>query len=221
VAPGTYAAIELADTGTGMPPEVLEHIFEPFFSTKTTGDGTGLGLSMVYGFIRQSGGDIKVYSEVGRGTVFKLFLPLAVSAQMPIAQTTAPGNGLTAGGGEVILAVEDNPQIRATAVRQLRDLGYQVREADCADTALQILDTAEPVDLLFTDVIMPNSINGKELAVRARARRAELKVLFTSGFPGTSVGSGMLLELGDVLLSKPYHKRDLAKAVEEVLHAPA
>jgi CheY-like chemotaxis protein len=203
-----------------MPQEVLERIFEPFYSTKTTGHGTGLGLSMVYGFIKQSGGEICVHSEVGRGTVFELFLPLAAADQTPTAQSAAKGAAVAA-GGETILAVEDNPQVRATVVRQLRDLGYRVREADCADAALRILDAAEPVDLLFTDVIMPNGINGKELAARARQKRANLKVLFTSGFPGTSTASGRMLEPGDALLCKPYHKHDLAKAVEEALNAAA
>jgi CheY-like chemotaxis protein len=220
VAPGTYVAIELADSGTGMPQEVLERIFEPFYSTKTTGHGTGLGLSMVYGLVKQSGGDICVHSEVGRGTVFKLFLPLAERDQIPAAKSAAK-DAASAAGGETILAVEDNPQVRATAVRQLRDLGYRVREADCAEAALQMLDAAEPIDLLFTDVIMPNGINGKELATKARQKRSDLKVLFTSGFPGTLAGSGMALEPGDALLCKPYHKHDLAKAVEEALNTPA
>ncbi len=221
VAAGTYVAIEIADSGTGMPPEVLEHIFEPFFTTNATGQGTGLGLSMVYGFIKQSGGHINAYSEVGRGTVFKLFLPLASAVAQPTAAALTAPCAPRLGNNEVILAVEDNPDIRAAVSRQLRDLGYQVREADCADAALRILDAEEKVDLLFTDMIMPGYLNGKELAVRARAKRADLKVLFTSGFPGTSKGHGAQLEPGDVLLSKPYHKRDLAKAVEEVLTATA
>jgi CheY-like chemotaxis protein len=220
VTPGSYVGIEMADTGVGMAPELLERIFEPFFTTKAAGQGTGLGLSMVYGFIKQSGGHINVYSEVGRGTVFKLFLPLAKSAApRPGLQSTAP-RAVRSSGTEVILAVEDNPDIRATVVRQLRDLGYRVHEADSADSALQILDTAAPIDLLFTDMIMPGGLNGKELATKARAKRADLRVLFTSGFPGTSAGHGAQLEPGDVLLSKPYHKRDLAKAVEEALSTP-
>jgi PAS domain S-box-containing protein len=222
VVPGAYVAIEIADSGTGIPPDVLERIFEPFFTTKAVGHGTGLGLSMVYGFIKQSGGHITAYSEIGHGTVFKLFLPLAelAAARTPATQSMMPHAAKPA-SNEVILAVEDNPDIRATVVFQLRNLGYQVREADSAHAALQILDAAEPVDLLFTDMVMPGGINGKELAIKARAKRADLKVLFTSGFPGTSSGHGAQLEPGDVLLSKPYHKRDLAKAVEEVLSAPA
>jgi PAS domain S-box-containing protein len=214
-----YVCIALADSGTGVPPEMLERIFEPFFTTKAAGQGTGLGLSMVYGFVKQSGGHITAYSEVGRGTVFKLFLPLAAPT---LPTTTAPPlvpHAAKRAGNEVILAVEDNPDIRATVVRHLRDLGYRVCEADNADAALKILEAAEPIDLLFTDMIMPGGINGKELATKARAKRADLKVLFTSGFPGTSSAPGTQLEASDVLLSKPYHKHELARAVEEVLSA--
>lgn len=171
-------------------------------------------------FIKQSGGHINVYSEVGRGTVFKLFLPRAKPpARKAVAEFIAPRDAKPV-GNEVILAVEDNPDIRATVVRQLRDLGYRVHEADSADAALQILDAAEPVDLLFTDVIMPGELNGKELANKARAMRADLKVLFTSGFPGTSNGHGAQLEPSDAFLGKPYHKSDLARAVEQALNSP-
>jgi PAS domain S-box-containing protein len=220
VASGRYVAIEITDTGIGMPAAVLERIFEPFFTTKAHGQGTGLGLSMVYGFIKQSGGHISAYSEVGRGTVFKLFLPMADAAAAASERGAAVPRPPKPGGNEVILAVEDNADIRATVVRQLRDLGYCVHEADSADAALRILDAAEPIDLLFTDIIMPGKLNGKELANKARATRADLKVLFTSGYPGTSNAHGAQLEPGDVLLSKPYHKHDLAKAVEQVLNAP-
>jgi PAS domain S-box-containing protein len=221
VTPGAYVSIAVADSGIGMAPELLEHIFEPFFTTKAVGQGTGLGLSMVYGFIKQSGGHINAHSEVGRGTVFKLFLPLAkLAASKPGTQSTAP-RAARSSGNEVILAVEDNPDIRATVVRQLRDLGYRVHEADSAESALQILDSGAPIDLLFTDMIMPGGRNGKELATKARAKRADLRVLFTSGFPGTAASHGPQLEPGDVLLSKPYHKHDLAKAVEEALSTPA
>ncbi len=221
IAPGSYAVIEIADNGTGMPPHLVERIFEPFFTTKAAGKGTGLGLSMVYGFIKQSGGHINVYSEVGHGTVFRLFLPLATqSARQRITEAIAPRTAILT-GNEVILAVEDNPDIRATVVRQLRELGYRVHEADGAEAALRILDAAEPIDLLFTDVMMPGEFNGKDLAAKARTKRTALKVLFTSGFLGPTNGHGAQLEPGDVLLSKPYHKRDLAKAVERALSAPA
>jgi CheY-like chemotaxis protein len=220
VRPGTYVAIEITDTGTGIPPDLIERIFDPFFTTKPSGKGTGLGLSMVYGFIKQSGGHIKVYSEVGQGTAFLLFLPLAAATDRKAVAKASGAGAEQRAGNEMILAVEDNPEIRATVVRQLRDLGYRVHEADNANTALQILDSVERVDLLFTDMILPGGLNGKELALKARAKRTDLKVLFTSGFPGTSDGHEARLDPGDVLLSKPYHKRELAKAIAEALDGP-
>ena len=220
VVPGAYVEIEIADTGRGMTPDVVEHIFEPFFTTKGVGKGTGLGLSMVYGFMKQSSGHISVYSEVGQGTVFKLFLPLAPAAESH-ADPLPPAREQTArhSGEAVILAVDDNPDVRATVVVQLKGLGYRVREADNARSALEILDSTDRIDLLFTDVVMPGSLNGKELASQARIKRPDLKVLFTSGFPGTATGPGTKFDDADVLLSKPYRKRDLAKAVEAMLTA--
>jgi PAS domain S-box-containing protein len=222
VVPGSYVQIEIADTGVGMPPDVAEHIFEPFFTTKGVGKGTGLGLAMVYGFMKQSSGHISVYSEVGHGTVFKLFLPRAKAAETiaPASEQPAEQQPTKHSGGAVILAVDDNPEVRATVVLQLQGLGYQVREADDAHSALRILNGTDRIDLLFTDMIMPGGLDGKELATKARAKRPDLKVLFTSGFPGTSTGSGTKFDDGDVLLSKPYRKHDLAKAVEGVLTAP-
>jgi len=220
VVAGTYVVIEMTDIGAGISPDLIERIFEPFFTTKPLGKGTGLGLSMVYGFIKQSGGHIKIYSELGQGTAFLLFLPLAAAAdRKAVAKATSIGVAQRA-GNEMILAVEDNPEIRATVVRQLRDLGYRVHEAGNANAALQILDGTERVDLLFTDMVLPGGLNGKELALKARAKRADLKVLFTSGFPGTSDRGEVSLEPNDVLLSKPYHKRELAKAIAEALHTP-
>jgi PAS domain S-box-containing protein len=218
VAAGAYVQIEIADTGVGMSPEVVQRVFEPFFTTKAVGKGTGLGLSMVYGFMKQSNGHVSVYSEVGQGTVFKLFLPVAQRPEAP-ARGPKPAAQQPArhAGDAVILTVDDNPEVRATVVVQLQGLGYRVREADNAHSALQILDSMDRIDLLFTDIIMPGGLNGKELATKARSRRPDLKVLFTSGFPGTSTGPGTRFDDGDVLLSKPYRKHDLAKAVEAIL----
>jgi CheY-like chemotaxis protein len=181
------------------------------------GKGTGLGLSMVYGFMKQSNGHVSVYSEVGHGTVFRLFLPVASAT----ASTALPSNAAQKISipDAVILAVDDNPEVRATVVAQLQGLGYVVREADSAHTAWGILDSGERIDLLFTDIVMPGGLNGKELATKARARHPDLKVLFTSGFPGASTGPGVSLGDGDVLLSKPYRKDDLARAVAKVLAA--
>jgi PAS domain S-box-containing protein len=213
---GDYAVIEITDTGTGMPPEVRERIFEPFYTTKPPGKGSGLGLSMVYGFMKQSGGHITVYSEPGKGTSFKLFLPRAivpgeVTDKAPAAQPIAPSSR------KVVLAVDDNPSVRATVVANLNDLGYRVLEADGPVAALAHLDGPEPIDLLFTDVVMPGGTNGKQLATLARTRRPGLRVLFTSGFSGTFLGGESELDEADRLLSKPYRKSELARAVADAL----
>jgi PAS domain S-box-containing protein len=212
-AAGDYVAIELRDSGTGMPPEVLAHIFEPFFTTKAPGKGTGLGLSMVYGFIKQSGGHVSADSRVGEGTVFKLYLPRAAEVEATTAPLEVP-RSVPVVNGKVILAVDDNPAVRATVLMQLRSLGYSVLEADSPQAALSMLDSVEKIDLLFTDIVMPGPMNGRQLAAQARAKRPDLKVLYTSGFPG------MLDDADDrdALLNKPYRKRDLASAIHRALH---
>ncbi|MGP0090272.1 MAG: PAS-domain containing protein [Xanthobacteraceae bacterium] len=216
LAPGSYIVVVITDTGTGMPPDVLARIFEPFFTTKKPGEGTGLGLSMVYGFIKQSGGHVRAYSEVGRGTSFKLYLPQAAASarEAPIVRAQEVRK---ASGEEVILAVDDNPDVRRTVGNHLRDLGYQVVTAENAEKALQTIADPGKIDLLFTDVVMPGGMNGKQLALEARKQRPDLKVLFTSGFPGTSLSNNLDLDSGDALLCKPYRKHELAQRVREVL----
>jgi PAS domain S-box-containing protein len=215
---GDYVVIEVSDTGIGMPPEVLDRIFEPFFTTKDPGQGTGLGLSMVYGFVRQSGGHVSVKSEPGAGTTFKLYLPRAPSSHMSLAapQSDSARRTVMPLRSEVILAVDDDDDVRRAVVVQLQALGYQVVEAASASAALKILDGGQKVDLLFTDVVMPG-MNGKELAILARAKRPALKVLFTSGFPGGPSGAASELDTGDALLSKPYRREHLAKAIHQAL----
>jgi PAS domain S-box-containing protein len=220
-APGDYVTISITDTGCGMPPEVVARIFEPFFTTKAPGKGTGLGLAMVYGFIKQSKGHISAYSEVDHGTTFRIYLPRdtkgdgqaksSASAQAPLPRAKA---------GEVILAVDDNRGVRAAVVTQLRELGYEVIEADDAKSALMRLES-QKVDLLFSDVVMPGGMGGKELAQKAQAFCPALKVLLTSGFPSTSTGSETDLEIEHRLLSKPYRKYELAATLREVLDGPA
>jgi signal transduction histidine kinase/ActR/RegA family two-component response regulator len=217
LSPGEFVEIDVTDNGTGMPPEVLSRVFEPFFTTKDPARGTGLGLSTVFGFMRQSGGHVTAYSEVGLGTTFKLYLPrakgeLASVQASPAAATNAP----TGTPHETILVVEDNPEIRAMVVKQLIELGYEVLQAENAMDALERLATAA-VDLMFTDMVMPGKINGKQLAWIARFKQPSLKVLFTSGFPGTADVEGAQLEPDDVLLRKPYRKADLAQAVRAIL----
>jgi CheY-like chemotaxis protein len=210
--------IEISDMGTGMPPEVLQRIFEPFFTTKDSGKGTGLGLSMVYGFIKQSGGHISAYSEIEKGTTFRLYLPrIAASEVVTLSDSEAPGL-VPIAGGEVILAVDDNPAVRATVVDQLTGMGYRVLEADSAATALAKLNSPTEIDLLFTDIVMPGGMSGRQLAIEARAKRPNLKVLFTSGFPGTLLSNDPDSDVGDALLSKPYRNFELATAVRKSLH---
>ena len=214
LAPGSYVLIELSDTGTGIPPDVLSRIFEPFFTTKEPGKGTGLGLSMVFGFMKQSGGHINVYSETGHGTTFKLYLPRVTN------RTTAPVVTTTAAplGNETVLAVEDNEGLRRVVVRQLTDLGYRVIEAPEGVAALRTLES-EKVDLLFTDVVMPGGWNGYTLAKHALERWPALKVLLTSGFPETRLGTDSQASGNMRLLTKPYRRDDLAGAVREILDA--
>ncbi|HJT11516.1 MAG TPA: PAS domain S-box protein [Dongiaceae bacterium] len=214
VAPGDYVMMAVTDTGTGMPEDVLAHVFEPFFTTKEVGKGTGLGLSMIYGFAKQSGGHAKIYSEVGHGTTVRLYLPRLTTESKPEAAAVAPPRK---GGGETILVVEDNPDVRRLVVRQLRDLGYEVIEAANGPQALQILDGGASIDLLFTDVVMPGGMTGRQLAEAAKTRRPDLKTLFTSGYTEDSILRLGKLDPGVRLLSKPYRKYELATRVREAL----
>jgi PAS domain S-box-containing protein len=220
VAAGDYASIEISDTGSGMLPDVLARIFDPFFTTKGPGKGTGLGLSMVFGFVKQSGGHISAYSEVGKGTTFKLYLPRQKDAESTAASAGGADSAATAANNAVILAVDDDAAVRATVVKQLRSLGYTVLEAESPAAALELLDTAGRVDLMFTDMVMPGGINGKKLAELARAKRPGLRVLLTSGFPGAFLSENVELDAGDALLSKPYRRADLARALEQALNQP-
>ena len=217
VAAGDYLVIELSDTGAGMPPEVVARVFEPFFTTKAVGRGTGLGLSMVYGFIKQSGGHIKVYSEPGHGTTVRLYLPRA--AEGGVAGRAAAASEPPPRGHERVLLVEDNAEVRRMVAAQLERLGYAVEATENGPAALALLDAGRPVDLLFTDVVMPGGMNGFELASAARELRPALKVLVTSGFPGTCLpsGGGDPAGPGFDFLGKPYRHQDLARAVREVL----
>ncbi len=213
VEPGDYAMIELSDTGNGVPPELVGRIFEPFFTTKERGKGTGLGLSMVFGFIKQSGGHINVYSEVNKGTTFRLYLPRGVWRENAPRDVT-PEQAFRR-GTETVLIVDDNDKMRQVVFKQLHQLGYRVIEAENAVAALAVLDR-EKIDVLFSDIIMPGGMDGFDLAREAVARQTTLKILLSSGFPeGFGDAKRVLPEYR--LLSKPYRRADLARAMRELL----
>lgn len=215
VRPGDYAVIEVSDTGTGMPPEVVNRIFEPFFTTKERGKGTGLGLAMVFGFLKQSGGHVNVYSEVGAGTTFRLYLPRTATDAAETVQISTPT--LAVGGHETILVVEDNEAMRKVVSRQLGELGYHVLEAGNASAALEMLTAGDRVDLLFTDIVMPGKLDGLGLAREVTARWPALKVVLTSGFPESKLNGQNEPVTGIRLLSKPYRKEELARVIRETL----
>jgi len=215
--PGAYVMVAVSDTGNGIPSAIRERVFEPFFTTKDTGKGTGLGLSMVYGFVKQSGGHIKLYSEEAYGTTIKLYLPRSATQAGPLepdADAAAPG------GDETILVVEDDELVRDYVVTQLESLGYRTLTAGHGAAALALVDAGAAFDLLFTDVIMPGGINGRQLADAVALRRPALRVLYTSGYTENAIVHHGRLDAGVALLIKPYRKIDLARKLREVLEAP-
>jgi CheY-like chemotaxis protein len=214
--PGAYVMLAVSDTGTGIPADVLDHVYEPFFTTKEAGKGTGLGLSMVYGFARQSGGLVRIHSELGRGTSVRLYLPRAEDAPSPLERR--PADDAVRGGSERILLVEDNAAVRETAAALLEDLGYAVRFVESGAAALLWLDRGEPVDLLLTDVILPHGMTGHELAAEAVRRRPGLKVVFATGFSDPNIHHERL-RLGPTI-NKPARKTELARILREVLDGP-
>ncbi|MBH5403044.1 PAS domain S-box protein [Bradyrhizobium sp. CNPSo 4010] len=214
VPPGHYVLIAVSDTGTGIPANMLPRVFDPFFTSKGPGKGTGLGLSMVYGFIKQSAGHIKIYSEEGHGTTIKMYLP-------PGKTPTAVGEGVTPatieGGHETILVVEDDRLVRDYVLAQLHSLGYVTLQAANAAEALAILAAGKPFDLLFTDVIMPGKMNGRQLADEMMKTRPDLKVVYTSGYTENAIIHHGRLDSGVMLLAKPYRKSDLARIIRKAL----
>lgn len=215
VSPGRYVLLAVSDTGTGMTSEVAARAFEPFFTTKETGKGSGLGLAMVYGFVKQSNGHVKIYSEPGLGTTVKLFLPQNFTA--PEAAHVAPPPSPQPTGHETILVVEDEEDVRQLACRILGGLGYHIIQAGDGPTALAILDATPDVALLFTDVVLPGGMNGPEIARAAVARRPGLKVLYTSGYTGNALQQLEAMEGTADLVSKPYAIDDLARRVRTAI----
>ncbi|MBQ1762313.1 MAG: response regulator, partial [Aquincola sp.] len=217
VQPGHYVMLAVTDTGSGIAPELIDRVFEPFFSTKPEGKGTGLGLSMVYGFVKQSGGHVKLYSEVGEGTTVRLYLPRAHAGEdLP----TGPADTESQGGHETVLVVEDDDEVRDTVVSLLTELGYRVLKARDAASALSVIDSGTAIDLLFTDVVMPGPLRSPELARRARERLPGIAVLFTSGYTENAIVHNGRLDVGVDLLSKPYTAEALARKVRQVLGRP-
>ncbi|MCY1079309.1 response regulator [Archangium lansingense] len=214
VVAGHYVMLAISDTGCGMSQEILERAFEPFFTTKPEGRGTGLGLSMVYGFVKQTGGHIKIYSEVGQGTTIKIYLPRSLQAEVAPAEVVT---GPIEGGTETILVVEDDPEVRATVVELLTELGYRVLKASDGQSALAVIQSGMPMDLLFTDVVMPGPVRSPELARQAKAILPDLEVLFTSGYTENAIVHGGRLDPGVSLLSKPYRREDLARKLRHML----
>ncbi|MEO8882937.1 MAG: PAS domain S-box protein [Devosia sp.] len=220
VRPGDYVLISVTDTGEGMSAEVKQHAFEPFFTTKEPGSGTGLGLSMVYGFVKQSGGHVQLYSDEGRGTSVRLFLPAAEAARTPKqAFPVGQKGGRAQGGRETILVVEDDARVRRVAVARLVDAGYTIVEAATGAEALTRLATNPAIKLLFTDVVMPGGMNGDELAKEVRFRRPDVKILFTSGYAEPAV-AGRERALGS-WLRKPYTAQELSQKMRELLDQEA
>jgi PAS domain S-box-containing protein len=215
VAVGDYVMVAVSDTGSGISPKNLERVFDPFFTTKEVGKGTGLGLSMVFGFVKQSGGHIKIYSEVGHGTSVKLYLPRSVGPGQSSEETIRSTQ--IEGGDETVLIVEDDALVRKYVITQIASLGYATLEASNATQALKFIENGETIDLLFTDIIMPGSMNGRQLADEAVKRRPELKVLFTSGYTENAIVHHGRLDAGVLLLAKPYRKSELAKMLRVAL----
>nr|WP_268747118.1 PAS domain-containing sensor histidine kinase [Sphingomonas sp. RIT328] len=216
IAPGQYLSICVTDTGTGMTPETIERAFDPFFTTKPIGQGTGLGLSMIYGFAKQSGGQVRIYSEVGHGTTMCIYLPRYLGDAVDIDSSGGSAPADTE-GRESILVVDDEPTIRHLIDEVLNEAGYSVIEAGDGAAGLNVLETNAKIDLLITDVGLPNGMNGRQVADAARVLRPGLKVLFITGYAeNAAVGNGHM-DPGMEVLTKPFTMADLARRVRDIL----
>ena len=218
LSPGQYLSICVSDTGTGMPPEVIARAFDPFYTTKPLGQGTGLGLSMIYGFARQSGGQVRIYSEVGLGTMMSVYLPRHYGAGERLEDASLHGDEAPrALDGETVLVVDDEPTVRMLVVDVLSDLGYAAIEAEDGPSGLRALQAAARVDLLVTDVGLPGGMNGRQVADAARALRPDLKVLFITGYAENAVMGSGHLDPGMEVLTKPFAIDDLASRIRRLI----
>ena len=215
VRPGQYAMVAVSDTGCGIHPEILEKVFDPFFSTKPAGQGTGLGLSMVHGFVKQSDGHIKIYSELGQGSTVRIYLPRSQEDEDAQVEFSA---GTVIGGSETILLVEDDENVRTTTAEMLSELGYGVLRAKDADGALVIVDSGAEIDLLFTDIVMPGALQAIELARKAQQRIPGIAVLFTTGYAENAALHVGQLARGINLITKPYARDQLALKLRQILN---
>jgi PAS domain S-box-containing protein len=216
VLPGHYVVISISDTGVGMPPEILKHVFEPFYTTKEVGKGTGLGLSMVYGFVKQSGGHVTIYSEPGKGTTVRLYFP-RVRHSTTAARPNESAQPNYFARGETILVVEDDPDVRSLAVTLLGDLGYKVLEAGNGKTALDLLTENSHVNLLLSDVVLPGGMGGNALAAEARKISPDLPVVFMSGYTEKAVIRHGQIDPGEIMLQKPFRRAELARKLRQAL----
>jgi CheY-like chemotaxis protein len=217
MAPGQYVSLCVSDTGTGMTPEVIERAFDPFFTTKPIGQGTGLGLSMVHGFAGQSGGTVRIYSEVGNGTMVCIYLPRHMADAGNDQTFEVTEDAPRAEQGQTVLLVDDEPLVRMIAAEALEELGYTVIEAADGASALKILSSAQPIDLLVTDVGLPGGTNGRQVADAARVTRPDLKVLFITGYAENAVLNHGHLSPGMQVLTKPFQIDSLARRVKELI----
>lgn len=218
--PGDYVRLSISDDGSGMSEDAQKRAFEPFFTTKQDSNGTGLGLAMVYGFVRQSGGHITLYSEVDHGTSFGLYFPALMSGQTDTAiqaNETQTAKGQRIGNGETVLVVEDNSKVRALSIARLQDLGFRTQEAESGDVAYQMLQDGVHVDILFSDLVMPGDLNGYDLAAKASVDFPRLKVLLTSGYASDVVTQAIARGQAYDILHKPYRQSDLAKRLQSLL----
>ncbi len=217
IPPGQYVAVCVTDTGTGMSPDVMTRAFDPFFTTKPTGQGTGLGLSMIYGFCRQSGGHARIYSEIGEGTTVKLYLPRHRGEAEEEEMQPALEQTLRTGAGEIVLIVDDEPSVRMLVTDVLEDLGYAAIEAADGVSGLKVLQSDVRIDLLITDVGLPGGVNGRQMADAARETRPKLKVLFITGYAENAmIGKGGL-EPGMHVLTKPFAMDKLAATIKSII----
>jgi CheY-like chemotaxis protein len=215
--PGQYVSLCVTDTGTGMSKETAGRIFEPFFTTKPLGQGTGLGLSMIYGFVRQSNGQIRVYSELGHGTTMCLYLPRHHGETPAGDAAAADAAGFESGFGESVLVIDDEPTVRLLVVDLLQDAGYRMLEAGDGIAGLKILQSDVRIDLLITDVGLPGGMNGRQVADAARVLRPKLKVLFITGYAENAIIGNGHLEPGMQVITKPFAMEALATKVRDII----